>query len=123
MRLLELSAFLLLMIENAGQWLEDGNGPHAHLREVFIAVNIEVDDEFPQWIASAVRGYPHPVDCVITISDVRLPGVAKLSRFWACQLLRMMRMQLRVTRLRQECWSLPRMKFSLCPVQKTCRDI
>jgi biotin carboxylase len=72
----------LVMIENAGHWLEDGNGPHAHLREAFIAVNIEVDDEFPQRIASAVRGYPHPVDGVMTISDVRLPGVAK-----ACEIL------------------------------------
>lgn len=72
----------LVMIENAGHWLEDGNGPHAHLREAFIAVNIEVDDQFPQRIANAVRGYPHPIDGVMTISDVRLPGVAK-----ACEIL------------------------------------
>ena len=72
----------IVMIENAGHWLEDDNGPYAHLREAFIPVDIGVDAAFTQRIVDAVRSYPHPVDGLMTISDVRLPGVAK-----ACEIL------------------------------------
>ena len=70
------------MIENPGHWLEDDHGPYAQLREAFIPVSIEVDQGFTQRIVDAVRGYKHPVDGLMTISDVRLPGVAK-----ACEIL------------------------------------
>ncbi|KAF1984278.1 hypothetical protein K402DRAFT_395940 [Aulographum hederae CBS 113979] len=72
----------LVVIDSAGHWLEDDNGPHAHLREAFIPVNIDFDVGFVQRIVDAVRGYPHPVDGMVTISDVRLPLVAM-----ACEIL------------------------------------
>ncbi|KAK2751176.1 hypothetical protein FQN57_000253 [Myotisia sp. PD_48] len=72
----------IVMIENPGHWLEDDNGPYANLREAFIPVDIEIDEGFPVRIVDAVRQYPHPIDGVMTISDVRLPGVAK-----ACEML------------------------------------
>ena len=72
----------IVMIDEAGHWLEDDSGPYAHLREAFVPVDLKVDGAFTQRIVDAVRGYPHPVDGVMTISDVRLPGVAK-----ACEIL------------------------------------
>lgn len=72
----------IVMIDNPGHWLEDDHGPYAHFREAFIPVNIEVDQGFTQRIVDAVRGYKHSVDGMMTISDVRLPGVAK-----ACEIL------------------------------------
>lgn len=72
----------IVMIENAGHWLEADHGPYAHLREAFIPVSIEVDGGFTQRIVDAVRSYKYPVDGLMTISDVRLPGVAK-----ACEIL------------------------------------
>ena len=72
----------IVMIDNPGHWLEDDNGPYAHLREAFIPVSIEVDQGFTQRIVDAVRGYKYPVDGLTTISDVRLLGVAR-----ACEIL------------------------------------
>ncbi|KAI4125130.1 MAG: hypothetical protein LQ338_004426 [Usnochroma carphineum] len=72
----------LVVIDNPGHWLEDDHGPYAHLREAFIPTSIEVDQGFIQRIVDAVRGYQHTVDGLMTISDVRLPGVAK-----ACEIL------------------------------------
>lgn len=72
----------IVMIDNPGHWLEDDYGPHAHLREAFIPVNIDVDRGFTQRVVDAVQGYKHPVDGLMTISDVRLPGVAR-----ACEIL------------------------------------
>ncbi|KAL8702448.1 MAG: hypothetical protein Q9201_004384 [Fulgogasparrea decipioides] len=72
----------IVMIENPGHWLEDDHGPYAHLREAFIPVSIEVDQGFTQRVVEAVRSYKHPVDGLMTISDVRLPGVAR-----ACEIL------------------------------------
>ena len=72
----------IVMIDSPGHWLEADDGPHAYLREAFIPVDIEVNQGFTQRIVNAVQGYKHPVDGLMTISDVRLPGVAK-----ACELL------------------------------------
>ncbi len=72
----------VVMIENPGHWLEADDGPYAHLREAFIPVSIEVDGGFTQRIVNAVRSYKYPIDGLMTISDVRLPGVAK-----ACEIL------------------------------------
>lgn len=72
----------IVMIDNPGHWLEDDHGPYAHFREAFLPVSIAVDHGFTQRIVDAVRGYKHPVDGLMTISDVRLPGVAK-----ACETL------------------------------------
>ena len=72
----------IVMIDNPGHWLEADDGPHAYLREAFIPVDIEVNQGFTQRIVNAVQGYEYSVDGLMTISDVRLPGVAK-----ACELL------------------------------------
>lgn len=72
------------MIDNPGHWPEDDHEPHAHVREAFIPMTTEVDQDFTQRIVDAVRGYKHPVDGLMTISDVRLPGVAR-----ACEILRL----------------------------------
>ncbi|OBR13253.1 ATP-grasp superfamily protein [Colletotrichum higginsianum IMI 349063] len=72
----------LVVLDHPGHWLEDDRGPHAHLREAFVPTNIDIDDGFAQRIVNAVQNYPHPVDGITTISDVRLAGVAK-----ACEIL------------------------------------
>ncbi|KAL8996289.1 MAG: hypothetical protein Q9169_004175 [Polycauliona sp. 2 TL-2023] len=72
----------IVMLENPGHWLEPDHGPYAHLREAFIPVSIEVDGCFTQRIVDAVRAYKYPIDGLMTISDLRLPGVAR-----ACEIL------------------------------------
>lgn len=72
----------LVIIDQTGHWLQDDNGPYAYLREAFIPVNIEVDVSFPQRVIDAVRDYPEPIHGLVTISDVRLAGIAK-----ACEIL------------------------------------
>ncbi|KAH8588421.1 hypothetical protein B0O99DRAFT_693466 [Bisporella sp. PMI_857] len=72
----------LVIIDQAGHWLQEEDGPYSHLREAFLPVNIDVDDTFTQRIVDAVHGYPLPIDSLVTISDLRLPGVAK-----ACEIL------------------------------------
>jgi biotin carboxylase len=70
----------LIIMDNEGHWLQDN--AWSHLRESFIPVNIEVDNGLPQRIVDAVRAYPHQIDGVVTISDFRLPAIAK-----ACEIL------------------------------------
>ena len=70
------------MIDTPGHWLEDDDGPYAHLREASIPVDIGVNQDFTQRIVDAVQGYKHPMDGLMKIGDVRLPGVAK-----ACKII------------------------------------
>ncbi|KAK4203413.1 hypothetical protein QBC40DRAFT_304367 [Triangularia verruculosa] len=72
----------LVIIDEKGHWLQDPNSPWAHLREDFIEADIAPNDGFPQRIVDAVEGYGKKIDGIVTISDVRLAGVAK-----ACQIL------------------------------------
>ncbi|GLA67849.1 hypothetical protein AtubIFM55763_000098 [Aspergillus tubingensis] len=72
----------LVIIDKPGHWLQDDNGPYAHLREGFIATNIEVDEGFVDRIVTAVRSYDKPIDGIMTVSDSRLIGVAL-----ACEIL------------------------------------
>ncbi|KAK3997950.1 hypothetical protein QBC44DRAFT_392344 [Cladorrhinum sp. PSN332] len=72
----------LVVLDEPGHWLQDPNSPWAHLREAFVEVDIAPDDEFPARVVAAVRGYPKPIDGIVTISDVRLAGVAA-----ACKIL------------------------------------
>ena len=72
----------LVVMDEAGHWLQDPNSPWAYLREEFIAVDISPDASLPQRIVEAVRSYPHSIEGIVTISDMRLPAVAE-----ACQLL------------------------------------
>lgn len=72
----------IVVLDVPGHWMEDPDGPYAHYREAFIPFNIDGDEGLPQRIVDAVRNYPHPVDAIVSISDVRLPHVAK-----ACEIL------------------------------------
>lgn len=70
----------LVIMDNEGHWLQDE--VWSHLREAFVPVNIEVDEGLSQRIVDAVRAYPHRIDGIVTISDFRLPAIAK-----ACEVL------------------------------------
>ncbi|GKZ25883.1 hypothetical protein AbraIFM66951_001464 [Aspergillus brasiliensis] len=58
------------------------HGPYAHLREGFIATNIDLDEGFVDRMVTAVRSYDEPIDGMMTVSDSRLIGVAR-----ACEIL------------------------------------
>ncbi|KAK4159054.1 hypothetical protein QBC43DRAFT_374134 [Cladorrhinum sp. PSN259] len=72
----------LVVFDEPGHWLQDPNSPWAHLREAFVEVDIAPDDGFSTRVVDAVKAYPEPIDGIVTISDVRLAGVAA-----ACQIL------------------------------------
>lgn len=72
----------LVVLDEPGHWLQDDAGPHAHYREAFIPISIDGDAGLTERIVEAVRGYPHKVDGLVCISDVRLPLVAR-----ACEIL------------------------------------
>ncbi|KAK4642096.1 hypothetical protein QC761_511980 [Podospora bellae-mahoneyi] len=72
----------LVIIDEKGHWLQDPTSPWAHLREDFIEADVAPNEDFPQRIVDAVKGYPKPINGIVTISDVRLAGVAK-----ACEIL------------------------------------
>ncbi|KAK0666767.1 hypothetical protein QBC41DRAFT_280369 [Cercophora samala] len=72
----------LVIIDEKNHWLQDPTSPWAHLREDFIEADIAPNDGFPQRVVDAVRNYSKPIDGIVTISDVRLAGVAR-----ACEML------------------------------------
>ncbi|OAL57333.1 glutathione synthetase ATP-binding domain-like protein [Pyrenochaeta sp. DS3sAY3a] len=74
----------IVLVDNPGHWLQDDNGPLAHLREDFIPMNIAVDEGFTDRLIETVQNYSRKigVDGIMTISDARLYGVAK-----ACEVL------------------------------------
>ncbi|MBE3049802.1 ATP-grasp domain-containing protein [Candidatus Bathyarchaeota archaeon] len=72
----------LVVLDEPGHWIEDDNGPYAHYREAFIPVSVVGDEGLAQRVVDAVRAYPHKVDGIVTISDVRLAMVAR-----ACEIL------------------------------------
>ncbi|KAH7386045.1 hypothetical protein BKA66DRAFT_415761, partial [Pyrenochaeta sp. MPI-SDFR-AT-0127] len=72
----------IVVLDQPGHWLEDDDGPHAHYREAFIPISVDGDDGLTQRVVDAVKSYPHRVDGIVTISDVRLPFVAR-----ACEIL------------------------------------
>lgn len=72
----------LVVADAPGHWMQDPAGPHAHLREAFVELNIDADAGLAQRVVDAVRAYPERIDGIVTISDARLPHVAK-----ACEIL------------------------------------
>ncbi|KAK3346082.1 hypothetical protein B0T25DRAFT_571241 [Lasiosphaeria hispida] len=72
----------LVVADAPGHWMQDPSSPHAHLREAFVELNIDGDAALAQRIVDAVRAYPERIDGIVTISDARLPHVAK-----ACEVL------------------------------------
>jgi hypothetical protein len=74
----------LVIFDAPGHWLEDDDGPYSHFREGFVQCSAEVDDGLVQRVVDGVRAYPHKIDGVLSISDVRLAPIAK-----ACEILRL----------------------------------
>ncbi|KAF1828648.1 hypothetical protein BDW02DRAFT_537819 [Decorospora gaudefroyi] len=72
----------LVVLDRPGHWLEDDSGPYAHYREAFIPMSVDGDDGLTQRVVEAVKSYPYKVDGIVTISDVRLPLIAR-----ACEIL------------------------------------
>jgi hypothetical protein len=72
----------LVVLDEPGHWMGDDSGPYAHYREAFIPMSVDGDEGFTDRIVDAVRAYPKQVDGIVTISDVRLPHVAR-----ACEIL------------------------------------
>jgi biotin carboxylase len=72
----------LVILDEAGHWLQDPASPWAHLREAFIEIDISSDDRLAERVVDAVRSYPHNIDGIVTISDVRLASIAR-----ACAIL------------------------------------
>lgn len=70
----------LVLMDNEGHWLQDE--AWSHLRESFVPLDIEIDHGLAQRIVDAIRAYPHPIDGIVTISDFRLPAIAR-----ACEIL------------------------------------
>jgi biotin carboxylase len=70
----------LVIMDNEGHWLQDN--AWSYLREAFVPVDIEVDQGLSQRIVDAVHAYPHRINGIVTISDFRLPAIAK-----ACEIL------------------------------------
>ncbi|KAF2185755.1 hypothetical protein K469DRAFT_687610 [Zopfia rhizophila CBS 207.26] len=73
---------ILVILDESSHWLQDPHTPWAYLREAFVEVDITPNIGFAGRVANAVRTYPHKIDGIVTISDVRLPGVAR-----ACQMV------------------------------------
>ncbi|KAI1498877.1 hypothetical protein F5X99DRAFT_431098 [Biscogniauxia marginata] len=69
----------LVILDGPGHWMEDDRGAYSYLREAFIPVCIDVDEGFVERIVASVKGFHLPIDGIVTISDVRLPGVAAAS--------------------------------------------
>ncbi|KAF2257525.1 glutathione synthetase ATP-binding domain-like protein [Lojkania enalia] len=74
----------LVILDEPGHWLQDPNSPWASLREAFVEVDITPDTDLHIRVTNAVRKYPQRIDGIVTISDVRLPAIAR-----ACQILGM----------------------------------
>lgn len=72
----------LVILDEPGHWLQDPDSPWTYLREDFIEVDITSDDGLAARVVEAVRSYPQKIDGIVTISDVRLPAIAR-----ACQSL------------------------------------
>lgn len=73
---------ILVVADAPGHWMQDPAGPHAHLREAFVELNIDGDVGLAQRIVDVVQAYPERIDGIVTISDSRLLHVAR-----ACEVL------------------------------------
>ncbi|KEY70485.1 hypothetical protein S7711_09986 [Stachybotrys chartarum IBT 7711] len=73
---------IIVVADAPGHWMQDPAGPHAHLREAFVELNIDADVGLAQRIVDVVQAYPERIDGIVTISDSRLLHVAR-----ACEVL------------------------------------
>ncbi|KAI0387567.1 glutathione synthetase ATP-binding domain-like protein [Hypomontagnella monticulosa] len=65
----------VVIIDQEGHWLQDRQWDH--IREGFIATNLDPDDGFVDRLVSAVRGYGKPIHGITTVSNKRMVGVAR----------------------------------------------
>lgn len=65
----------IVVFEAEGHWFQDPKW--SHLREAFVPTDITPDEGLPTRIVEAVRGYGKPFDGIMTVSDTRLPAVAR----------------------------------------------
>ncbi|KAJ4347640.1 hypothetical protein N0V95_005238 [Ascochyta clinopodiicola] len=72
----------IVVLDQSGHWLEDDSGQYAHYREAFIPMSVDGDEGLTHRVVEAVKAYPYKVDGIVTISDVRLPLIAR-----ACEIL------------------------------------
>jgi hypothetical protein len=67
----------LVVCDAPGHWMQDDSAPWARYREAFVPMSVDADEGLAGRIVDAVKAYPHPVDGVVCISDVRLAAVAR----------------------------------------------
>jgi hypothetical protein len=65
----------LFILDAEGHWLQQPQW--AHLYEAFVPTDITPNEGLDDRLTAAVKAYPHKIDGIMTVSDVRLPGVAK----------------------------------------------
>jgi biotin carboxylase len=68
----------LVIFEAQGHWLQQEQW--AHLYEAFVPMDISPDSQLHDRLAEAVRAYGKPIDGIMTVSDSRLPAVARAAR-------------------------------------------
>ncbi|KAF2867715.1 hypothetical protein BDV95DRAFT_173628 [Massariosphaeria phaeospora] len=70
----------LVVFDEPGHWLQPSDSPWSYLREAFVELDITPDDRLANRVADAVRAYLDKIDGVVTISDIRLPEIARACR-------------------------------------------
>lgn len=67
----------LVILDAKGHWLQDPKW--SNYREAFVAVDITPDEELPERLICAMRNYGKPFDGIMTVSDSRLPAIARVA--------------------------------------------
>jgi hypothetical protein len=65
----------VVIIDNEGHWLQ--HTEWTHLREGFIAANLDPDEGFLERLVDAIRSYGKPIHGITTVSNKRMVGVAR----------------------------------------------
>ncbi|KPM41684.1 hypothetical protein AK830_g4870 [Neonectria ditissima] len=75
---LKAMGFQLVVLDRPGSWMEDDNGPHAHLRERFVPFDTNVDAEFPKRLKQIAIQFR--VDGIFARPEPMLAFVAEVCR-------------------------------------------
>ncbi|KAI1186305.1 hypothetical protein F5B17DRAFT_404327 [Nemania serpens] len=67
----------LVIFDAEGHWMQDPAS--SGLREAFVPVDITPDSSLPERLIQAMKGYGKPFDGIMTVSDARLPAVARVA--------------------------------------------
>lgn len=68
----------LVIVDRQHHWLQDAESEH--LREEFVAVDMQNDSSFPQRIADALRQLSRPVDGITTFTDRYLQNTSRAAQ-------------------------------------------